>query len=263
MPSLPIRWVGTGSESTGSASLAPGASRPLSQGSGELLALIDRAGGSDGPRLVLVTGAKSFVGGLVLQELRERHPRIRIHGSDDPDALAGEKGMVPVDAVYHMDVLQIPFGGSNHDARSALRSLRRILERALFQGCPVFLGSSMEVHPAYCGGFAGRVDAHEDWPHPMEMACSFPLDEVGSPRVHLVAELALMSAREAGLPVAVFRLLRSFTTGRGPLLEEHPKMRLLRAMARWGLHSFGASVPLCRGGLLSGGGRDAWRALAR
>ena len=116
-----------------------------------------------------------------------------------------------VDAVYHLAAernLLSPYAAMRE---ASTRGFRTVLELALRRRAKhLSYASTMEVFPQYfcnfAGRFAGQAIGDEEQPDPGLMKSVFPPNVLGYPWSNLVVEQALLSARSAGLPVAIMRL---------------------------------------------------------
>jgi thioester reductase-like protein len=150
-----------------------------------------------------------------------------------------------VDAVYHLaaerDLLS-PYAAlratSTRGARTALElALRRRPKHLIY-------ASAMEVFPPYfcdfAGDFAGQAIGDSEQPDPDLMMSVFPPDMTGYPWSKLVVEQALLSARAAGLPVAIMRLPRmGVAAGTGFTGSSDIKVRIAMAALDAGVRPSG------------------------
>jgi nucleoside-diphosphate-sugar epimerase len=115
-----------------------------------------------------------------------------------------------VDAVYHLAAernLLAPYAAMRE---ASTRGFRTVLELALRRRAKhLFYASTMAVFPQYFCGFAGPGTGDGEQPDPGLMTSVFPPNVLGYPWTQLVVEQALLSARSAGLPVAIMRLPRT------------------------------------------------------
>ena len=152
-----------------------------------------------------------------------------------------------IDAVYHLasDVTLV-------GAYAALRErnvvgLRSVLELCVHIRCKhLFLASTMAVFAEYFCGFSNefvhsRIEHHMQ-PDLARMKKMYPIGFFGYPWTKLAAEQAVLFAKAAGVPVAVFRLPRTGMSSTGFTLARDITTRLFFAAAQTEMAPPGFSV---------------------
>ncbi len=140
-----------------------------------------------------------------------------------------------IDAVYHLAAdlsLASPYRKLRRINTFGLRNILELSLTARFKH--VFFASTMGIFPEYFFDFArefadSRI-ADESQPDVDLMKRHFPLELIGYPWSKLVAEQALLYARGAGLPLAIFRLPITGVASSGFTQPADIAVRLLSAV---------------------------------
>ena len=140
-----------------------------------------------------------------------------------------------IDAVYH-SAADVALTGSYASLRAAnVMSLRQVLDLCLKVSFkPLFFISTLGVFPQYFSGFTkefadARIETHMQ-PDLASMKHMFPLGLSGYPWSKLTAEQILLTAQQAGLPLAIFRLSQTGISTTGFVDENDIKTRLFAAL---------------------------------
>ncbi len=140
-----------------------------------------------------------------------------------------------IDAVYHL-AASISLATSYMAIRELnTLSLRNVLELCLRQRFKhLFYASTMAVFPQYFFAFArefkgSRID-HQMQPDLATMKKKYPIGLLGYPWSKLTAEQILLFARQAGLPLAIFRLPQTAVSGMGIVQPSDLTMKILAAV---------------------------------
>ena len=140
-----------------------------------------------------------------------------------------------IDAVYHL-AASISLTTSYMAIRELnTLSLHNVLELCLRQRFKhLFYASTMAVFPQYFFAFArefkgSRID-HQMQPDLATMKEKYPIGLLGYPWSKLTAEQILLFARQAGLPLAIFRLPQTAVSGRGIVQPSDLTMKILAAV---------------------------------
>ena len=140
-----------------------------------------------------------------------------------------------IDAVYHL-AADINLASSYAVIRKInTLSMRQVLDLCLRRRFKhLFHASTMAVFPQYFFDFArefkySRID-HQMQPELTEMKKKFPIGFIGYPWSKLTAEQALLFAREAGMPLAIFRLPQTAVSTMGYIQPNDLTMKILAAV---------------------------------
>ena len=141
-----------------------------------------------------------------------------------------------IDAVHHF-AADISLSASYLAIRKTNAfSMRNVLELCLHtRRKHLFYASTMGVFPQYFCDFANEFAdsgiGHHAQPDLAHMKRLFPLGVVGYPWSKMVAEQSLLFARQAGLPVAIFRLPQTSRSTTGFTQPSDTAVRLYAAIA--------------------------------
>ena len=144
-----------------------------------------------------------------------------------------------IDAVYHMGANTSLAQSYQQMRRTNVLGMRPVLALCLRKRYKhLFLASTLAIFPEYlhcfAGEYAGRRIDHHAQPDLALMKQSLPLGSFGYPWSKLICEQAVQAAKDAGVPVAIFRFPFMAQSSTGYSQWDNPEARMFAAMAMTG-----------------------------